>query len=277
MTSWDSDIPALDRTVPARGWVWIVLRGLPMLIVLCVMFVTLLVVRLLERPIFGMARPITPWITQGFCQIACAFLGLRIKIKGAPMRERGAFVCNHASWLDIFVLNAAKRLYFVAKSEVSGWPGIGLLARGTGTVFVQRKRTEAKTQAALFDQRLTAGHKLLFFPEGTSTDGQQVLDFKTTLFAAFFTDHLKSFLHIQPITLIYHAPQGADPRHYGWWGDMGFGPSLLWVLATRPQGWVELIYHTPLAVADFADRKSLAKACEAVVRDGLTQRLDQRQ
>ncbi len=90
-------------------------------------------------------------------------------------------------------------------------------------------------------------------------------------FAAFFTDTLRDFLEIQPISLRYHAPKGQDPRFYGWWGDMDFGPGLLKVLAAYPQGHVDVIYHPPLKIADFADRKALAQACEAAVRQGFSE------
>ena len=163
-------------------------------------------------------------------------MGLKRHVSGSPSPERGAYVANHSSWLDIFVLNASKRIYFVAKEEVHGWPGIGWLARGTGTVFIRRDRRDAKRQQEMFEDRLRAGHHLLFFPEGTSTDGQRVLPFKTTLFAAFTTEAMRDFLTVQPITLRYHAPDGEDPRFYGWWGEMGFGFGLLKVLAALPSG-----------------------------------------
>jgi len=185
------------------------------------------------------------------------------------MRAPGAYVANHVSWLDIFVLNAGKRVYFVAKSEVRGWGGIGWLARGTGTVFIRRDRREAVAQTRLFEDRLIAGHHLLFFPEGTSTDGRQVLNFKPTLFEAFLSKRLRDRLRVQPVTLRYSAPQGVDDRFYGWWGDMEFGPSLLQILAAPRQGAVTVIYHPPLPVAAGLDRKHLARQAEAAVRFGL--------
>jgi len=178
-------------------------------------------------------------------------------------------VANHSSWLDIFALNAGKRVYFVSKSEVADWPGIGWLARATGTVFIERNRAQAKSQTEIFEARLLAGHKLLFFPEGTSTDGLRVLPFKTTLFQSFFADGLREALSIQPVTLRYKAPEGMDSRFYGWWGDMDFAPHLLATLGLARQGEVEVVYGTPLKVAEFTDRKSLAKACEEVIRAGL--------
>ena len=228
----------------------------------------LLMVRLVERPLFGPRRPLTPWITQFVCRSAFVILGMRFATRGQPMRGAGAVVANHASWLDIFALNARKRIYFVSKSEVANWPGIGWLARATGTVFITRTARDAAAQRRVFEERLGAGHKLLFFPEGTSTDGRQVLPFKTTLFAAFFAEELRASLSVQPVTVIYHAPEGADARFYGWWGDMEFGAHLLQTLAARPQGGVTVIYHTPLRVRDFADRKTLARACEEAVRQG---------
>ena len=188
-----------------------------------------------------------------------------------PLQGPGAVVSNHASWLDIFALNACKRIYFVAKSEVAAWPGIGWLARATGTVFIKRDRAEVTAQIAVFKARLTAGHRLLFFPEGTSTDGLQVLPFKPTLFGAFFDPQIKETLQMQPVTVNYIAPAGTDPRFYGWWGDMDFAPHLLSTLAAKRQGAVHVIYHPPVHVADFANRKVLAKTMEDTVRSGLTQ------
>lgn len=225
----------------------------------------LLLLRLLERPLFGLHRPLTPVLTQGVCRGALAILGLRCQSRGEIMRQPGAVVANHASWLDIFVLNAQKRVYFVSKAEVASWPGIGWLARATGTVFIERDPKKARAQTELFAARLAAGHKLLFFPEGSSTDGLRVLPFKTTLFAPFFNDGLRHESHIQPVSLRYTAPPGAAARFYGWWGDMDFGPHLLKVLSAPRQGMVEVTWHAPLQVAAFRDRKALAaKACETV-------------
>ncbi|WP_071673282.1 lysophospholipid acyltransferase family protein [Nioella nitratireducens] len=270
MTVWDDgSLPDPVRIGPG-GWLRVLLRGGAIVGVLLICFPLLLVLRVPEKWIWGQARPITPWITQFVCIWACRIIGLKRRVRGAPTPDRGAYVANHASWLDIFVLNASKRIYFVAKADVAGWAGIGWLARGTGTVFIRRDRRDAKQQQAVFENRLQAGHKLLFFPEGTSTDGQRVLPFKTTLFAAFTTEALRDFLKLQPVTVRYHAPEGADPRFYGWWGDMGFGPGLLKVLAAPRQGAVDVIYHPAIAVADYPDRKALAAACEAAVRQGFS-------
>lgn len=248
------------------GWLRIVVRGSVLGIVVFGGLILLLMVRLVEAPVFGVGRPVTPHLTQWVCRVAFVILGMKHKVRGLPMTERGAVVANHSSWLDIFALNAVKRFYFVSKSEVARWPGIGWLARATGTVFIDRDPRKAREQTGLFEQRLLAGHKLLFFPEGTSTDGQTVLPFKTTLFEAFLTPGLKPYMFIQPVTLIYHSPVGQPARFYGWWGDMDFGTHLLKTLAASPQGMVELIYHDPVPVADYAGRKALAADLYETVR-----------
>lgn len=263
--------PAL-RSPGALGWVLVFLRLPVMVVVVFGGLAILLAIRLVERPLFGLRRPLTPFITQGVCRAVLVILGLRLRRQGRVMRGRGAMVANHAGWLDIFVINALQRVYFVSKAEVARWPGIGWLARATGTLFIRRDAREARLQKELFEARLRAGHHLCFFPEGTSTDGQRVLDFKPTLFAGFFAHGLAEILSIQPVTLVYSAPEGEDARFFGWWGEMDFFPHLLRVAASRRRGEVLVVFHEPLKVAALGDRKALARACEGAVRAGMTAR-----
>ncbi|WP_322889039.1 MULTISPECIES: lysophospholipid acyltransferase family protein [unclassified Yoonia] len=267
--TWYGTPPPGHPPLAWRDWLRVLRRGVPLAFVVFGGLLLLLLIRLIERPLCGLRRPVTPFVTQAVCRSAFMLLGMGYQTSGTPMRGPGAVVANHASWLDIFALNARKRIYFVSKSEVAGWPGIGWLARATGTVFIRRDRRDTLSQIDTFRDRLQAGHKLLFFPEGTSTDGLQVLPFKPTLFAAFLDPALRADLQVQPVTLCYRAPAGADARFYGWWGNMGFGPHLLSTLAAKRQGGVTVIYHPSVQVRDFADRKALARALEERVRAGL--------
>lgn len=248
------------------GWIRALLRGVTLAVVTFGSLAVLLLVRLIERPLFGQNRPITPYITQFVCKMAFVIMGIGLIVRGTAMTGRGAVVANHGSWLDIFALNAALRVYFVSKSEVASWPGIGWLARATGTVFIARKSADAKRQQVQFEARLRVGHRLLFFPEGTSTDTLRILPFKPTLFAAFYTHGLEHVLKMQPVRVIYHPPKGADPRFYGWWADMDFASHFLQVLAAAQQGSVEVMLHPPLAIEDFPGRKALAQACEDIIK-----------
>ncbi|WP_306114420.1 MULTISPECIES: 1-acyl-sn-glycerol-3-phosphate acyltransferase [unclassified Roseovarius] len=263
----DEELP-LPPITPA-GWLRVLVRGVAMVLILVAGVTVALFLRLIEIPFCKQNRPLSPHITQWVARAWFLILGMRHETSGARMKMPGAVVANHASWLDIFTLNARKRIYFVSKSDVAGWPVIGFLARLVGTVFIARDPKQARAQTELFEQRLLSGHKLLFFPEGTSTDGMRVLRFKSTLFQALFSPQLRDTLYVQPVTVIYHAPQGQDPRFYGWWGHMAFGPHLLHVLAAAKHGSVRVIYHDPVPVRDFDGRKALAAHAEAAVRGGM--------
>lgn len=267
--TWDMMTPPPPPPIGPAGVLRALLRGTALFLLIFGGLALLLLLRLVERPLFGLRRPLTPWLTRAVCRGALAILGIRRRVRGRPMHQHGAIVANHAGWLDIFMLNACDLIYFVAKAEVRAWPGIGWLARATGTVFINRDSREAAAQKQLFEERLDAGHRLLFFPEGTSTDGLRVLPFKTALFAAFFTQHLRETCAIQPVTVIYTAPAGEPPSYYGWWGEMDFARHLLKLLAARRGGGAEVVFHAPLAIADYPDRKALARAAEDAVRGAL--------
>ena len=268
MTTWREVEPAEAVRIGPAGLALALLLGAALGAAVYGGLLVLLLVRLAERPLFGFDRPLSPHITRAVCRAAFPILGMRYSVRGRPMRHRGAVVSNHVSWLDIFALNACQTAYFVAKSEVARWPVIGWLARATGTAFIARDPRAAKAQQALFENRIRAGHKLLFFPEGTSTDGLRVLPFKSTLFAAFYSHGLDQIMWIQPVCVVYEAPPGRGGRFYGWWGDMNFASHLLKVLAQFRQGSVAVVFHDPVAVDAFPSRKELARHCEDTVRRG---------
>ncbi|KGJ04769.1 lyso-ornithine lipid acyltransferase [Paracoccus halophilus] len=263
----DSAAPPAAPRPGLRGWLLAALRGGGIIAVLALGVLLIVPLRLIERLFAGPRRPATgPWV-QGVCRICLRILGLKWRCEGQPLRGPGAIVANHSSWLDIFVLNAAMPVFFVSKSEVANWPGINILTRVTNTHFVARDPKLARAQAAEFAARTRAGHRLLFFPEGTSSDGRRVLPFKPTLFQGFLDPALPGTLAIQPMSASYRAPKGRDPRFYGWWGDMALGPHLLAVLAQSPQGSVTVRLHDPIPVAG-ETRKTLSAGSEAAIRAG---------
>lgn len=270
MVTWYGNDPAPKaKPVGPRGWLRAAPRGAVLGTVVFGGLGLYLALRLFERPLHGVQRPWTGRLTQAVCRAAMPVLGIGYKVRGKPMEHIGAVVANHSSWIDIFALNACQRVYFVSKSEVAGWPGIGWLARATGTLFIDRDPKQARIQQTLMEERIRAGHHLLFFPEGTSTDSRRVLPFKTPLFQPFFTHGLDKVMQIQPVSVAYQAPEGADPRFYGWWADMSFGANLVQILAARRHGAVEIRFHEPVDVSAFPSRKELARYCEDVVRGGL--------
>ncbi|MCA0043900.1 lysophospholipid acyltransferase family protein [Celeribacter litoreus] len=266
---WESRIPPSEPKPASGGTLRAIRRGVPIVLMIVVCMVLMYLTRAVEALLVGKRRPWSSVFPRFVSRNALRFLGLKLIVEGRPMTHHGAVVANHSSWLDIFVLNAVQRIFFVSKAEVAKWPGIGTMAKASGTVFINRDRKEAAQQKAMFEERLHLGHKLLFFPEGTSSDSLRVLPFKPTLFAAFFAPELRDEVWVQPVTVHYISPEGEDVRFYGWWGDMEFGPSLLQVLKAKPQGGVRVIFHAPIAIKDVKDRKEMAARCEAAVRSGL--------
>ena len=266
--TWGLDQPPPAPRPVAFGLAFGIARAAALAVLLSLGMAALLVARGAERVTVGAARPASARVVQAVCRAGLAIMGIGLRQQGRALDGQGAIVANHSSWLDILVLNASAPIFFVSKSEVAQWPGIGTLARSAGTVFIDRDRKQAARQTALFKQRLRAGHRLLFFPEGTSSDGARVLPFKPTLFEAFFADDLRASLRVQPVSVIYSAPKGQDARFYGWWGAMGFAPHFWQVLSQPRQGHVTLVFHPPLTVSESAGRKDMAQQAEGLVRSG---------
>ena len=202
-------------------------------------------------------------------------LHIEVRVSGVDMMDGpGVIVANHASYLDIPVLGALTRGSFIAKTEVANWPVIGLLAKLSRTTFIERRAVRSREQNDQLSQRLGNGDKLILFPEGTSNDGNRVLPFKSTLFAAaerVMPDG--SPVRFQPISIaatrLDGAPIGRDLRaFYSWYGDMDLAPHL-WQFLALGKVTVEIVVHSPVTLADAAgSRKELARMCEARVAQG---------
>jgi 1-acyl-sn-glycerol-3-phosphate acyltransferase len=223
----------------------------------------------LGRPA-GLARP--------YWRRVVRLMGFRIRTHGTPVaRGPALIIANHASYLDIVVLGSLLQAAFVAKSEVAGWPGFGLLARLGRTIFVDRRPRSTAGERDRLRTRLDAGETLILFPEGTSNDGNRVLPFKSSLFAAAGTD---GSLPVQPVTVAYTGLDGLPlPRafraFYAWYGDMTLAGHLFAVLGLG-NATIDVIFHPPVTVADFANRKTLAQHCHTAVQRGLSQALSGR-
>src|SRR5881394_2413932 len=120
------------------------------------------------------------WLQQA-CRRVLRVLDVKIKTQG-PIPLKGLLVCNHLSYLDILVISTITPAVFISKSEVKRWPVFGWFAQLSGTLFV--KRTRRSDVARLNDelhQLLDTNLLVVLFPEGTSSDGSQVLPFKSSL------------------------------------------------------------------------------------------------
>lgn len=115
-----------------------------------------------------------------------ALMGVHLEVQGAPPASGPVLlVCNHLSWLDILAIHAARHVRFVAKSDVRRWPVIGTLADGAGTLYIERERPrDALRVAHHMAEALRAGELIAVFPEGTTSDGQDVRPFHANLLQA---------------------------------------------------------------------------------------------
>jgi len=136
---------------------------------------------------------------------ALALLGVRLQVQGEwPAGGPLLVLCNHVSWLDILVLNAAYPCRFVSKADVRHWPLIGRLVEASGTLFIEReKRSDAMRVVHHMAEHLAQGEVLAVFPEGTTGSGAELLPFHANLLqAAVVTD-----APVLPVALRY---QDAD-------------------------------------------------------------------
>ncbi len=206
-------------------------------------------------------------VDEGFMlwwnRAACRILGLRVRRTGAVTPAPAMIVSNHISWLEVIAFGSVLPASFVAKSEVASWPGIGRLAACAGALFLRRGSSRAAsrsvTEAAT---RLASGRSVVFFPEGTSTDGSSVLPFHAALFEAA----ARVGCEVQPVTVSYPRPRGR-PAVAPFIGDDEFLPHLLRVLA-EPETTVRLAFHEPID-AHGRERGELRDLAREAVVEGL--------
>jgi 1-acyl-sn-glycerol-3-phosphate acyltransferase len=204
-----------------------------------------------------------------------ALLGFHIRVSGKIYADGPVlFASNHTSYSDIAILGSLLPASFVAKAEVARWPLFGLLAKLQRTVFVDRRATKATKQRDEMIGRLEVGEKLILFPEGTSSDGNAVLPFKSALFSVAQVEPHGQPLLVQPVSLAYTLldgmPVGRALRPYfAWYGEMMLAPHF-WKLAGLGRATVDVVFHPPVSIQDYGSRKALAGHCQAVVARGVS-------
>ena len=155
--------------------------------------------------------------SQGLLRV----LGIELEPRGTPVEPGCMLVANHISWVDIFVINAMAPAAFVSKAEVRNWPVIGWLAARNDTIFLRRgSRGHARIINEETAAALDAGRNVAIFPEGTTTDGSQLLHFHAALLQpAIACGHPVQTLALQYLTPAGHftrAPAGTARRLPPW-------------------------------------------------------------
>lgn len=228
------------------------------------------------------ARRFPHWYHRQVCRL----FGIRLHIEGSIAQDKPVLlVSNHTSWLDITVLSAVAPVSFVAKKEVSRWPFVSWLAKLQRSVFVDRERRSAVGETTNeIMARLAMGDTVVLFAEGTSSDGNRVLPFKTSLFAAAKPTAKaggeaidNKGVVVQTLSLVYTRLHGVPINRsarpiVGWFGDMEM-QSHAWALLKAGPLDVRIRIGAPIALEAFADRKDLARRSEAEIRENVVRLL----
>ncbi|GAB7543312.1 lysophospholipid acyltransferase family protein [Cupriavidus sp. 8B] len=205
------------------------------------------------------------WHIRRWSRRLLGICGVTVEVQGLEPGQappRGAMVvCNHISWLDIYVINCWQPVRFVAKSEIRDWPVIGWLCGQTGTIFIERarKRDAHRVLHAITDVMLQ-GDLVCVFPEGTTTDGSSVLPFHANLMQA----PISGGLPVQPVGLAYlDAATGQPTAAPAYIGDLTLLQTLDSILRAPPI--IARLCFAPALTATSASRRELAEAAREVV------------
>ncbi|MDR3500728.1 MAG: lysophospholipid acyltransferase family protein [Parvibaculum sp.] len=244
---------------------------------------------LLLIPVQGVALkfgwPLARTLPNRYHRFLCKLIGIRITRRGEPYAGGACLIAaNHTSWLDIPVLASLEPCSFVAKSEVNGWPFFGTLARLQQTVFVEReRRTKTAASRNEIHARIAGGDRLVLFPEGTSSDGNHVLPFKSALMSVAQLaivsgeEDREDDLVVQPLSVAYVGLHGMPMGRlfrpfFAWYGDMELFPHLWEAFSLGPID-VVVEYHKPVTIREIGNRKALAAYCENRCREGVIRAL----
>jgi lyso-ornithine lipid O-acyltransferase len=191
-----------------------------------------------------------------------SILSLKVTYEGKLPVKANLLVSNHISWLDIIVLGSFSPAHFVAKSDILTWPVIGFLAKQGGTIFVRRgDKKQAKAIAEALVWLLKQNNTVIAFPEGTTTKGDEVLPFHSSLFqSALLTKSA-----IQPIAIQYI---GEATQHAPFIGEDAFIPHLIRMLSLDK---VEVrVDFLPTISTAGKNRQSVSNEARAMIMDNIS-------
>ena len=228
----------------------------------------------------AIAAGVFPWLPQrgrnrvirGWSRGLIALCGARLNVTGVPLEAgltrtgvadwtSGRLVlANHISWIDVFALNAALPSRFVAKAEIGRWPLLGWLVTLTGTLYIERGRRHA---VAAMNHRvrdkLKAGETVAVFPEGTTTEGAELLPFHSNLIAPA----LEVGCDVWPVALRY-TERGTRSTAAAFIGAMGLVTSL-WNIVTARGLAIEVAFLPPVGTTVDRNRHHIAHAAQEAI------------
>jgi len=243
--------------VSAIGWMRLIARALA-LVALIIVFVPL---HYLFRALaYGSPFPML------FLRYAARVCGAKVEVIGTHLKRDVFFVANHLSWVDILALAGASGTAFVAKAELAEAPVVGWLASLNRTVFVKREhRMGVAEQINALKEALVDNWSVTVFPEGTTTDGQSLLPFKTSMLSVL--EPPPPGVLVQPVILDY----GPVAEWIGWIGEESGINNAKRVLSRKGTFKVRLHYLEPFSPEDFRGRKAISQESRRRIEEALVE------
>lgn len=199
-----------------------------------------------------------------FLRYAARVCGARVEVTGTFLKRDVFFVANHLSWIDILALAGASGTAFVAKAELAEAPVVGWLASLNRTVFVKREhRMGVAEQINALKEALVDNWSVTVFPEGTTTDGQSLLPFKTSMLSVL--EPPPPGVMVQPVILDY----GPVAEWIGWVGEESGINNAKRVLSRKGSFKVRLHYLEPFSPEDFKGRKAISHESRRRIEEAL--------
>jgi len=213
---------------------------------------------------------VSRWWQEG----TAAIFKIKFIVEGKPYEEsQTLYVGNHMSHMDIPTIGSFVNAVFIARGDMEKWPVFGHLGKMQQTIYISRDRKKAEEGKAAIDRIVGEGKSIILFAEGTSTDGRQVVPFKSSLFSIPL-EHPTMMVQAFTLDLIEVNGQSADDQAvrdtYTWHGDMTLEPHI-WQFAQFVNGaTVKVTFHKPRKASDYTDRKLLTQDCYNDVASALT-------
>lgn len=205
-------------------------------------------------------------ILRNWAKVIAKVIGMEILVEGAPPEAPFFLVANHLSYVDIIALASRLDCVFVAKSEIRSWPLIGFLCRSMDMIFVDReRRNDIPRVIGLMEAAWQKHQGVIVFPEGTSSKGDTILPFKSSL----LEPAVRTSTGVHFAALGYQTPPDEVPAYMSvcWWGDMTFAPHALDLLRLRE-------FSASIVFGDEtffeADRKTLAQKLQHAIEEHFT-------
>lgn len=199
-----------------------------------------------------------------FLFLAAWIAGARVTKHGTPLRRDVFFISNHISWIDILSLAGASGTAFVAKAELGEVPVIGWLCRLNRTVFVSREdRGGVADQINRLREALADNWSVTVFPEGTTTDGQSLLPFKTSMMQVL--EPPPPAVLVQPVMLDY----GPIAEWIGWIGVEAGIDNAKRILARPGTFRLHIHFLEPFHPRDYPGRKAITAEARRRIEDAL--------